>query len=218
MRVGERGRGKAVHLSVPHHRCGLGQQAGHLGAEAPSRGSCPVSCGAGQELPLPNFVQISRGPRGSGRPEHHREQPPPCRGPSAHLTLAKKPGSQRNTTDRTGSFIPGVCRESWEATGGAVLPPLLSSRLPGELGGLSTPESVPSRAPGRDGGCDPWLQTHLPATLALPPRSSAAGFLVSKRPRPGEAAPRGGQRRLTPDALPWGERDMAFVFLSGGSW
>lgn len=190
MRVGERGRGKAVHLSVPHHRRGLGQQAGHLGAEAPSRGSCPVSCGAGQELPLPNFVQISRGPRGSGRPEHHREQPPARRGPSAHLTLAKKPGSQRNTTDRTGSLIPGVCRESWEAAGGAVLPPLLSARLPGEFGGPSTPESAPSRAPGRGGGATPgcrhtclslWPCLHALQQLAF----QAGGDPDLEKQRPG---------------------------------
>lgn len=224
-RVGERGRGSG---------CSQGQRKGcplvrpppqawpkgsrqDTEARRPQPGQLPcvlwdwggaASAQLGADQLGPSAQQEAWTPQRAGPPA------PAGHGPGARLTLAKKPGSQRSAANRAG----GLIRARRQREGLFCIPP---AQLPAPWRAWLPFHPRPCSQQGSrrgEGGLDPRLQTHLPPTLALPARSSAAGFPGRKRLRPGEATPRGGQRQLTPDTLPWGEEDRASVFLPGGSW
>lgn len=219
MRVGGEGAEERLSTCPSHHRRGLGQQAGHPVRRLPSRGSCPVSCGLGRSCLLAQLVQISRGPRGkAGGLSTTESSPPARRGPSAHLTLAKKPGSQSGIPQTgLGASSWGSAGRAGRQQGGAAPAAPCSAPRSWRVWRPFHPRVCSSRALGRGGGATLAADTPAshsgPASMLFSSWLSVRSTQTWRKQRPGWAEMAG-----LPTSRLLGREGHGIRVPIGGSW
>ena len=135
---------------------------------------CPV--GLGRSCLCPTSCRSAGALGAAGGLNTTESSPNPATAPAPISPWPRSLGARGSPQTGLGVSFQGVCRESWEVAGGAVLPPLLSSWLPGELGCLSNPEPVLSRAPGGGRGERP-LAADTPASRSGPTSALFSSWL-----------------------------------------